>query len=203
MIKVLLLENESFKSGRGAAQRPLEWEKAPFYVPRPKTEESLLKRGVDKGPPRMKNANAGCTHVSRLQPCLPPRKTTKTDFNLSPFFLCAHLSHSQCYDAALKASLCRLRNESQLKKVTLRIYGFLFKPPHPSPRLPLCRFKNMVQSSCHRKCNSSFCIVIASSLKNGNPRWVISTDIASRWKLFFLRKTFYFRLRQLKWKRAF
>lgn len=30
----------------------------------------------------MKNANARCTHVSAS----PPRKTTKTDFNLSPFF---------------------------------------------------------------------------------------------------------------------
>lgn len=73
----------------------------------------------------MKNANARCTHVSL--PCH-PRKTTKTDFNLSPFFpLCCSSSPLTTLWRSLKASLCRLRNESQLKKVTLRIYGFLFQ----------------------------------------------------------------------------
>lgn len=110
----------------------------------------------------MKNANAGCTHVSRSSLPCHPEKRQKLTLIFCPFSFVLIFPDSQRYDAALKASLCRLRNESQLKKSDTANLWLFISNHILSPRLPLCRFKNMVQSSCHRKCNSSFCIVIAS-----------------------------------------
>lgn len=104
----------------------------------------------------MKNANA-------RYPCLaalPPRKTTKTDFNLSPFFLCAaHLPHNAMtlYESF---TLPPEKWISIKKSDTANLW--LFISNHILSRLPLRCFKNMAQSSCRRKCNSSFCIVRAS-----------------------------------------
>lgn len=106
----------------------------------------------------MKNANARCTHVSL--PCHPEKRQKLTlIFRPFSFVLLVFPTHN----AMTLSESFTLPPEKWIsikKSDTANLW--LFISNHILSRLPLRRFKNMAQSPCRRKCNSSFCIVRAS-----------------------------------------